>query len=82
LQLTNFTRFMAFIQKQSLLTGEWDSAANNEYSIEKGIYAYLQARDFGNRELVKTEKGKCFRAVHVPHRNNNTSNRNNCVSCG
>jgi len=46
-----------------------DSAANNEYSIRKGsytyIHTYLQAMDFGNRELVKTEKGKCFRPEYI-----------------
>jgi Transposase DDE domain len=42
-----------------------DSVANNDYSVEKGIEAYLQARDFGKRELVKTEKGKCFRPEYI-----------------
>jgi hypothetical protein len=29
------------------------------------MHAYIQARDFGNRELVKTEKGKCFRPEYI-----------------
>jgi hypothetical protein len=43
-----------------------DSAENNDYSVERGIEAYIQARDFGKRELVKTEKGKCFRPEYIP----------------
>jgi hypothetical protein len=42
-----------------------DSAGNNEYAAGKGIEAYIQARDFGTRELVKTEKGKCFRPEYI-----------------
>jgi hypothetical protein len=43
-----------------------DSAENNDDSVERGIEAYIQARDFGRRELVKTEKGKCFRPEYIP----------------
>lgn len=42
-----------------------DSKNNNEYSKEKGIDAYIQARDFGNKELIKTEKGKTFNPEYV-----------------
>jgi hypothetical protein len=43
-----------------------DSVENNDDSVERGIEAYIQARDFGKRELVKTEKGKCFRPEYIP----------------
>jgi hypothetical protein len=29
------------------------------------IHTYIQAMDFGNCELVKTEKGKCFRPEYI-----------------
>ncbi len=42
-----------------------DSEKNNEFCKEKGIGAYIQARDFGTKELIKTEKGKTFRPEYV-----------------
>jgi hypothetical protein len=42
-----------------------DSEKNNKFCIEKGIRAYIQARDFGNKELIKTEKGKTFNPDYV-----------------
>ncbi len=42
-----------------------DSEKNNKFCIEKGIGAYIQARDFGNKELIKTEKGKTFNPDYV-----------------
>lgn len=42
-----------------------DSEKNNEFCKEKGIRAYIQARDFGNKELIKTEKGKTFNPEYV-----------------
>jgi hypothetical protein len=42
-----------------------DSEKNNEFCKDKGIGAYIQARDFGNKELIKTEKGKTFRLEYV-----------------
>lgn len=42
-----------------------DSEKNNEFCKDKEIGAYIQARDFGNRELIKTEKGKTFRPDYV-----------------
>lgn len=42
-----------------------DSEKNNEFCRDKGIGAYIQARDFGNKELIKTEKGKTFNPEYV-----------------
>ncbi len=42
-----------------------DSEKNNKFCKEKGIGAYIQARDFGNKELIKTEKGKTFNPEYV-----------------
>ena len=42
-----------------------DSAANNNFCSKFGINAYIQARDFGNKELIKTEKGKTFHPDYV-----------------
>ncbi|KCZ73585.1 transposase family protein [Candidatus Methanoperedens nitroreducens] len=42
-----------------------DSEKNNKFCKEKGIGAYIQARDFGNKELIKTEKGKTFHPEYV-----------------
>ncbi len=42
-----------------------DSEKNNKFCIEKGIGAYIQARDFGNKELIKTENGKTFNPDYV-----------------
>lgn len=42
-----------------------DSEKNNKFCKEKGIGAYIQARDFGNKELIKTEKGKTFNPDYV-----------------
>jgi hypothetical protein len=42
-----------------------DSEKNNEFCKEKGIKAFIQARDFGNKELIKTEKGKTFRPEYI-----------------
>ena len=42
-----------------------DSEKNNEFCKDKGIGAYIQARDFGNKELIKTEKGKTFNPEYV-----------------
>ncbi len=42
-----------------------DSEKNNEFCKDKGIEAYIQARDFGNKELIKTEKGKTFHPEYV-----------------
>ncbi|NJD01236.1 MAG: transposase, partial [Ruminiclostridium sp.] len=42
-----------------------DSEKNNKFCKEKGIGAYIQARDFGNKELIKTEKGKTFNPGYV-----------------
>jgi Transposase DDE domain/Transposase domain (DUF772) len=42
-----------------------DSEKNNEFCKDKGIGAYIQARDFGNKELIRTEKGKTFRPEYV-----------------
>lgn len=42
-----------------------DSAANNEFCIKKKISAYIQARDFKNKKLIKTEKGKMFNPEYV-----------------
>lgn len=42
-----------------------DSEKNNKFCKDKGIGAYIQARDFGNKELIKTEKGKTFNPEYV-----------------
>jgi len=42
-----------------------DSAANNDFCSEFGINVYIQARYFGNKELIKTEKGKTFHPNYV-----------------
>lgn len=42
-----------------------DSEKNNEFCKDKGIGAYIQARNFGNKKLIKTEKGKTFRPDYV-----------------
>ncbi len=42
-----------------------DSEKNNEFCKEKGIGTYIQARDFGNKDLIKTEKGKTFNPEYV-----------------
>ena len=65
LAIDEFYEVYGFYPKTISVDRGMDSAANNEYSIRKGIYAYIQARDFGNRELVKTEKGKCFRPEYI-----------------
>ena len=38
----------------------------NKYSVERGIETYIQARVFGNCELVKTEKAGCFEPEYIP----------------
>ncbi len=42
-----------------------DSEKNNKFCKDKGIGAYIQARNFGNKELIKTEKGKTFNPEYV-----------------
>ena len=42
-----------------------DSAANNEFCIAKGISAYIHARNFKNKDLIKTERGKTFNPEYV-----------------
>ncbi len=42
-----------------------DSEKNNKFCKDKEIGAYIQARDFGNKELIKTEKGKTFNPDYV-----------------
>lgn len=42
-----------------------DSAANNEFCNAKGISAYIQARNFKNKDLIKTERGKTFNPEYV-----------------
>jgi hypothetical protein len=42
-----------------------DSSTNNDFCKEFGISAYIQTRNFGNKELIKTEKGKTFHPNYV-----------------
>ncbi|MDW7727804.1 MAG: hypothetical protein SCH70_11970 [Candidatus Methanoperedens sp.] len=42
-----------------------DSAANNEFCNAKGISAYIQARNFKNKDLIKTERGKTFNPEYM-----------------
>lgn len=65
LAIDEFYGFYGFYPKTISVDRGMDSVANNDSSVEKDICAYLQARDFGNRELVKTEKGKCFRPEYI-----------------
>jgi hypothetical protein len=63
--IDEFRRVYGFYPKIISVDRGMDSAGNNEYAAGKGIDAYIQARDFGTRELVKTEKGKCFRSEYI-----------------
>ena len=65
LAIDEFYGFYGFYPRIISVDRGMDSVANNEYSVDKGIEAYIQARDFGNRELAKTEKGKCFRPEYI-----------------
>lgn len=63
--IDEFRQVYGFYPKIISVDRGMDSAGNNEYAAGKGIDAYIQARDFGTRELVKTQKGKCFRSEYI-----------------
>jgi hypothetical protein len=63
--IENFREVYGFYPEIISVDKGMDSEKNNEFCKGKGIGAYIQARDFGNKELIKTEKGKTFRPEYV-----------------
>jgi hypothetical protein len=63
--LTQFYETYGFYPSMLSTDKGMDSAANNDFCSEFGISAYIQARDFGNKELIKTKKGKTFHPNYV-----------------
>jgi hypothetical protein len=63
--LTQFHQTYGFYPSMLSTDKGMDSAANNDFCSEFGINAYIQTRDFGNKKLIKTEKGKTFHPDYV-----------------
>ncbi len=63
--IEDFYEVYGFYPETMSLDKGMDSEKNNVFCKGKGIGAYIQARDFGNKELLKTEKGKTFRPEYV-----------------
>ena len=63
--LTQFHETYGFYPQILSTDKGMDSAANDDFCNEFEISAYIQARDFGNKELIKTEKGKTFNPDYV-----------------
>jgi len=58
--LAKFYEIYGFYPQMLSTDKGMDSADNNDFCRESGISAYIQTRDFGNKKLIKTEKGKTF----------------------
>jgi len=63
--LTQFYQTYGFYPSMLSTDKGMDSAANNDFCSEFGISAYIQTRDFGNKNLIKTGKGKTFHPDYV-----------------
>lgn len=63
--ITQFYEIYGFYPEMMSIDKGMDSAENNKFGNEKGIGTYIQARDFGNKPLIKTEKGKTFHPEYV-----------------
>ena len=63
--LTQFYETYGFYPSMLSTDKGMDSATNNDFCNEFGISAYIQTRNFGNKELIKTEKGKTFHPDYV-----------------
>jgi hypothetical protein len=63
--LTQFYETYGFYPSMLSADKGMDSSDNNDFCKEFGISAYIQTRNFGNKELIKTEKGKTFHPDYV-----------------
>jgi hypothetical protein len=63
--LTQFYETYGFYPSMLSADKGMDSSDNNDFCKEFEISAYIQTRNFGNKELIKTEKGKTFHPDYV-----------------
>ncbi|NIA03281.1 MAG: transposase, partial [Nitrospirae bacterium] len=63
--ITQFYEIYGFYPSMLSTNKGMDSAKNNDFCSEYGISAYIQTCDFGNKKLIKTEKGNKFHPDYV-----------------